>query len=654
VSALDPEILAVARAEASDCLDRIERNLLELEGGSAPDDAIDAIFRDAHSIKGTAGMVGLDEAAAIAHAMEDRLEASRAQGTFSLRFVDPLLEATDALRRAVGGETVGARSVVEALEAPVSPDAGAPAGTEAPAPGPPPTPSTGTPGRSIRVSARTVDRMLDAVGETVLHHRRLEHHSEAWAQAVGRDVAEEELSMGERLLAELQDSVIGMRTLPLSSITAPLPRAVRDLAVAEDKEVELTITGGETPLDRVILEGISDTIIHLARNAVAHGIEDPAERERRSKPRAGRLELHAQQRGGMISLEVRDDGRGVSPAVLEQAREAGSLTALLSRPGFSTAPETSDLAGRGVGLDAVKSHVERLGGAFEIRSEPGAGTTVALLLPLTLALLRVLMCERGGQRFALPLASVREVVTVTRTVSLGRRRSLELHGESIPLADLAGVLGTAAAPLADAAPALVVMQSGRAVAVAVDRVLGDVEVVIKSLGPLLAGVPGCLGAAIMEDGRVGLILDPGHVLDVHADAPSGEELPSPGSRLASKVLIVDDHFTVRELQRSILESAGYRVATARDGREALGRIEAERDIELVVTDVHMPGMDGFELLGALRALPGRSSLPVAIVTSLSDEDHRRRGAELGADAYIVKQEFNQQTLLETVGRLVRP
>jgi two-component system chemotaxis sensor kinase CheA len=653
------EILEMAREEANACLERIERQLLAIEKGSASSDAIDAMFRDAHSIKGTAGMVGWEEVFAIARAVEDRLAACREQGDAPVELTDRLLRAVDALRRAVGGET--------GLAGPVIADLGEP-------PAPPGIPtrdgangnlnSRGAPpaagsregegaGRAIRVPAEKVDRMLDAVGESVLHHRRLEHQLAERIPGARDDASGEELDMGERLLDELQDAVIEMRTLPLSSITAPYPRAVRDAAVAEGKQVELAISGAETQLDRAILEGISETIIHLLRNAVAHGIETPPERERAGKPAQGRIELRAQQRGSMVAIELADDGRGVSDELLARVKDGESLTDVLSSPGFSTASEVSDLAGRGVGLDAVKSHVEALGGSLEVRSVPARGTEVMLLLPLTLALLRVLLCERGGQPFGLPLASVRQVVAITETHSLGGRRSLELRGDAVPLDDLAAFLRSGAPPLPQLAPAMILASPGRTAAVACDRVLGDQEVVMKRLGPLLANVPGYLGAAILGDSRVALILDPNHLLKGPSPAaPQTAPRVQPEAPAAPNVLVVDDQFTVRELQRSILETAGYGVQTARDGREALEAIAGRSDIDMVLTDIEMPEMDGFQLLTAIRERPQHSSLPVVIVTSKGGDEHRRRGVEGGADAYIVKDEFDQRTLLETIGRLV--
>lgn len=630
MSASDEEIHALVREEAADCLQRMESNLLALEAGEGSGEEVDAILRDAHSVKGSSAMIGWQQAATLASKIEDRMEKARERGTLPARSIGPLLRAVDELGSALGAAAATPPADDGRREDP------APAVAAAQAP-------------TLRIPAEKVDRMLDVVGETVLYHRRLEH---TFGDAIheGRQ-ASDELDMGEQLLDELQDSVIQMRTLPLSTITASFPRALRDLAAAEGKEAELTIEGAETQLDRVILEGISETIVHVLRNAVAHGIEAPEERVSAGKPRAGRVELRAGQRGRMVAIELSDDGRGVSAELLARAEERGSLADILSETGFSTAEQVTDVAGRGVGLDAVKRHVEGLGGGLEVQSEPGRGTEVTLLLPVTLALMKVLLFERGGNPFGLPMTSVGRVVAVADTTSLGNRPSLELEGQVVPLADLARLTGATAPPLPRQPPAVVIESLGRRLAVACDALLGEEEVVIKSLGAILAGMPGYLGAAILGDGRIALVLDPNHLLKTPIEAMASDRPEETDEQAPPRVLVVDDQFSARELQRSILEAAGYRVEVARDGREALRRIGELADLELVLTDVQMPEMDGFELLEAIRADDEHGSLPVVVVTTLGDEASRRRGAEAGADAYIVKEEFDQQTLLATIERL---
>ena len=664
---IDPEIFEIFREESAERLDRMVEILLALESGKTPADFVNSLFRHAHSIKGSAAMVGVAEARIIAHALEDILEHLREGAVFPREMANPLLGATDALRNAVAGETGVAGPALRALETATSGSGDRPPGERGSRP---PAPLTATPpvsspqaptngsgipvpvlDRSIRTSAAKVDHMLDVVGETVLHSRRLAHlfTNEASADRTDERIAET-LERGETLLDALQESVIQMRTMPLSTITGPFPRAIRDLAATRGIEVDLTITGAETQLDRVILEGISETITHLLRNAVAHGIESPDDRRRVGKPARGRIELRAEQRGSLVAIEVSDDGRGVTRQLLEATAEGRSLTEVLAEAGFSTAAEVTEVSGRGVGLDAVKAHIESLGGELEVRSVPENGTTVTLTVPLTLALLRVLFLKRGEQTFGLPLTSVEEVVTVAETMSLGGREAIELRGRSVQLVDLADVIGAVLPSLTGAPQAVIVGSSGRRVAVACDRIAGEQEVVVKSLGSVLDGVAGYLGAAILGDGTVALILDPAFV--TNSLPHRARTTPLEREQLPSKVLVVDDQFTVRELQRSILEAAGYGVETASDGHEALTRLAADPQISLMVTDIDMPKMGGIELLRALRSEHSTSSLPIVVISSRGDVEDRRLGAEAGADAYIAKDEFNQQALLETVQRLI--
>jgi two-component system chemotaxis sensor kinase CheA len=684
-AAEDPAgLVQIFREEAVEHLDGMVACLLAVEAGRAPDRATDALFRHAHTIKGSAGMVGLREAGAIANAIEDVLQGARDAGALSPQLTEPLLHATDALRRAVAGERGVAPPAVQALTVELaeigpptdngpaveggtavedesqmengSATVGEPKHRAAERPnGVRGTPNDVAGDRSIRVAAHKVDRMLDGVSETVLHHRRLEHMLDGGPRQAD-EVVERELDGGERLLGELRETVLELRMVPLSSITGSLPRAVRDLAVAEGKQVDLEITGAETQLDRVLLDGISEAINHLLRNAVAHGIELPDVRERAGKPRRGTLALHAEPRGGQVTIEVRDDGGGVPAAALAEGARRGSLVDVLAEPGFSTAEDVSEIAGRGVGLDAVKRQVESVGGSLVIDTESGAGTSIVLLLPVTLALLRVLVVKRGAQRFGLPLASVTEVVAVEQVMMLGGQPSILVGEESLRLSDLASVIEMTAPDLPEISRALVVDAANGRLAVACEEVIGEQEIVVKPLGRLLAGVSGYLGAAILSDGAVALVLDPAHLVRQRPRPSAAVRVGAAAAltaREAPKVLVVDDQFTVRELQRSILRASGYRVEVACDGREALDALGAAADdFDIVVTDLQMPEMDGLALLAAIRADPDHPSLPVVVVTSRGSEEDRKRGVQAGADAYIVKDEFDQQALLETVERLV--
>jgi two-component system chemotaxis sensor kinase CheA len=438
-------------------------------------------------------------------------------------------------------------------------------------------------------------------------------------------------------------------------VVGGLARAVRDAAAEVGCEAHLELTGMETPLDRSILDGIGDALVHLVRNAVFHGIEPADERAARGKPRVGTIRIDAEQRGGLVALACVDDGRGVSEELLARVAPGGSLADLLAEPGFSTAGGVSGLAGRGVGLDAVRHHVEGVGGTLEVSSEPGAGTAVTLLVPLTLAVVTVLLFERGRRVFGVPLSGVDRAVRGGGAHQLHGRRALELDGVTVPLGDLADSLGMDAPALHDDCPVVIVVSGTRRAAVECDRLLGDREVVVKSLGPLLESATGYLGAAILDDGAIALLLDPAHLVRTTARAPQARRSADRAHpRAAPKILVVEDQFTVRELERTILEAAGYRVRTAEDGRAALAVLDREPDIECVVSDVEMPRMDGLELLEAIRARPERSALPVIIVSASDDDEVLARGADAGADAWVVKSEFEQDALLETVGRLIGP
>jgi two-component system, chemotaxis family, sensor kinase CheA len=648
------EFLDLFRDEANGRLDNMIDALLALESRRAGPETVNSLFRDAHTIKGGAGMLDLEDVRNVAHAVEDLLDVVRENGDFPLELIETLLRSVDTMRGQLMDERGAAPDLLHELEERrrgLSPDVGGGGTVEVE-----PDPDTDTAAsrrRAIRIPAEKIDRLLDLVGESVQHRRRLEHVL-GDEISTGDETLSDELDLGERLLDDLKDAAIGMRTLPLSSIVGPMPRAVRDLAVVEGKQVELEIIGMDTELDRTILEGLSDLIVHLLRNAVGHGIELPVERELAGKPAVGSIELHAVQRGGSVEIVVADDGRGVSREALLEARSAGgSLADVLTRPGFSTAGEVTALSGRGVGLDAVKRRVEAFGGSLDVRSDPGRGLEVVMQLPLALALLDVLLVERGANVFGIPLGSVDEALLVTDTLTTEGRPSLPLAGRVVPLADLADLLGVSLPPLDAPGPAVVVAAGGSRSALLCDRLLGEDEVVVKPLGPLLAGVPGYLGAALLGDGRVALLLDPQWLVRVPARRPQPPVSPAPPGEWAKpKVLVVEDSFTVRELQRSILEAAGYLVETARDGREGLDCLLADEEIELVLTDVEMPELDGFELTRAIRADRKRGSTPVVILTSRGDDEDHRRGLEAGADAYMVKRSFDQHALLETVERLV--
>jgi two-component system chemotaxis sensor kinase CheA len=457
--------------------------------------------------------------------------------------------------------------------------------------------------------------------------------------------------------------------VPVSTITHPLHRAVRDLARSLGREVAWEVSGDDTEIDRHVLDRLADPLLHLVRNAVDHGIEGPDERAAAGKPRHGTVRLRAMRLGSEVILVIGDDGRGIDVEAVRTATDAGDEdddeTALagIFRSGVSTAREVTDVSGRGVGLDVVRAQLEAIRGRVEVHNDHGRGCEFRLSVPITLAVVPCLVVRCGPRRYAVPAQAVLTAVSAgdPATLHAGGRPMVMSGGRALPVTDLGAILGSGEG--GGQGPALVLSVLTRTHAVRVDALEGHRDVVLKSLGGLLPRLDVIAGATIEADGSVLVVLEPGALIErarrTHRPAavtaaisattvPQGA--PSP-PRSRRSVLVVDDALTVRELQRSILERAGYEVRTAADGLEALSRL-AERPVDLVLTDVEMPRMDGFALTEAIRAHQVLRNTAVLVLSSRSGDDDRRRGLEAGADGYIVKSAFDQATLLDAVDRLL--
>lgn len=473
-----------------------------------------------------------------------------------------------------------------------------------------------------------------------------------------------------RLTSEVQDKLMRLRMVPLAQLASRLQRAVRVTAGRQGKRVRLAIEGGEVELDKTVLEEVADPLLHLMRNAVDHGIEPPELRRVVGKPDPATVRLSAAREGTHVVLRVADDGAGIQPEQVRAAAVAGgylteeeaagladgALLPLLFAPGFSTAGAVSEVSGRGVGLDVVKATVERLEGTVTIDSEPGAGTTVTIRLPITLAITRVLMVAAAGQTFALPLAAVAQIVRLDRAEveRLGTEPVVRLDGRVHPLIRLETALGLAEA--ADEPPArmpVVVLElGGRRLALGVDRLVEAREVVVKPLGGLLRRVRGVSGATLTGDGGVVLILEPGEL--VAAEERPGALPARIGRRLARRaldVMIVDDSLSVRRVLTNLVRGAGWNPIAARDGVEALEILQrAARLPDAILLDIEMPRMDGYELAATLQGQPALAAVPIVFITSRAGDKHRARAFELGASEYLVKP-YPDAVLLDAVRRL---
>lgn len=469
----------------------------------------------------------------------------------------------------------------------------------------------------------------------------------------------------------LDAEVKNVRMLPFAEACQGLVRMVRDLAQDRGKDVELVITGGDVELDRSVLEGLKDPLVHLVRNAVDHGIELPAARSASGKPARGRVEISATLRGAEVLVTVTDDGRGLDiDAIAERASDKGmvvpsspdALARLIFLPGFSTSRALSVVSGRGVGLDVVKIRVEALHGHVDVASAPSRGACFSLTVPLTITTIRAVIVEVTGQLFAFASTNVERLVRIgdgdLRWVT---GRPVLIRGDgALDLIPLAELLGLPVAELGhEGRGAHVVIASGRghAVGFIVDALVGVEEILVKNLGRRLRRVRYVSGAAALSTGRLALILSVGELIGEASRRATARGFSSTIPREMTtappkkRILVVDDSLTSRALGKSILEAAGFEVLVAVDGQEAL-RIVEERDVDLVLSDVEMPRMDGLALTASLRASRKHARLPVVLMTGLGSERDKARGLEVGADAYLVKSAFDKDQLLETIAQLL--
>ncbi|GAC1545221.1 MAG: hybrid sensor histidine kinase/response regulator [Herpetosiphon sp.] len=467
------------------------------------------------------------------------------------------------------------------------------------------------------------------------------------------------------LIEEFEAEIFAARLVPVATVFASLPRAIREVSRSLGKQVELTVTGEQTEADRKVLDGLADPLLHLIRNAVDHGLEDPAERASAGKPPAGQLQLAARTIGSQLEIVVSDDGRGMDPAALRAAAVrkrliepamAAVLTdeeafELILLPGFSTNSIITDISGRGVGMDVVASRVAEFGGTIQIHSHLGTGTTFILSLPVSLMTSEVILFAVGGQTWALPAIACSSLVRIDPATvqTLEQQPVVELDGRTVPLLRLDELLDLPPAPGSGAMLHGLVVGTARPVIILVDHLIDECEVVIKPIGPLLRDHHLVVGAAPLHDGSLALVLNPQALID-RARRLRRRELPPPGIT-TRRLMVADDSFTTRQLLRSILQSAGYHVESAVDGDDALSQLKSS-PCDLVVSDVEMPHLDGFGLTASIRGDPALSHIPVVLVTSLHSDEHRRAGAAAGAQAYIVKGEFDQNNLIQTIQQLV--
>jgi chemosensory pili system protein ChpA (sensor histidine kinase/response regulator) len=474
-----------------------------------------------------------------------------------------------------------------------------------------------------------------------------------------------------RLTREVQDKTMEFRMVSLGTLETQLERAVRATGESCGKLVDFAMEGAHVALDKSLLEQMADPLLHLLRNAVDHGIESRQQRLTAGKPERGQITVRAFHEGTDVLIEVQDDGaglnierirnlaveRGLTTKAAAAGMTADALQAFIFEPGFSTARQVSEISGRGVGMDVVKSKVARLGGRVYVTSQPGEGATISVRVPMTLAISRVLLVRAAGQTFGLPLGAVVQIVRPhpTSIGTVGAERVFTIDGKTYPLRDLAGTLGLARPAAAPAVqPVLIANLSRRRVALAVDEIVNSRDAVVKKLGSHLKHVPGIWGATLLGDGTVVLILN---AADLAGAADEAVIIRQPVRRAAEhapyNVLIVDDSLSIRHVLSLAVKKAGWNAVPARDGLEALELIDGGATLpDLVLLDIEMPRMDGFEFLSTIRSQKARADLPIVMLTSRGGEKHREKAQALGVTDYMVKP-FQEDTLIANIDRLVK-
>jgi len=735
------------RSEAHDALEVVTSRVLSSGSARPSSDAIAEMMRVTHTIKGSAGTVGLGAMVDLAHRLESAFAViGRDPAVWTAATADQLVEVTDGLRSYVdqliaqpaGAEHTAAqlRTQIgnltnteppperpsfsrfehhsESMVIPTIVTAGAlePDGVSDAVPAPRTlTPPLGTltaptvlaetrdlgvrgDGRQLRVEPERIDNLMSSAGELLFDRTRIERRVQL-LRTLARDLARtrqnlrdaigptspanrglveaetelagqaallsqttaallDEIEALRRTIGELQRGLTRIRMDTARNLFLHAARTLRALRRATGLVVELRTLGEDTEFDKAVAEQLVDPITQLLRNAVAHGIEPPEERIQRGKPPNASITIRARQDGNLLVLELSDDGRGVDTAALRDrliatnrwsvaraqiATDADVLDALGT--GVSVRGDADELAGRGIGLDVVRQTVARLGGEVKVSSIPGRGTTFSLRLPLSTSLAQAMLFKVGGQVYAIPAVHVVD----TTLVEPGATFTTVRH-EQLPVLRLEALLGHGITQ--ERRPGVVVTFAGKGFVGTVDKIVGPREIIIKPLGPLLAPLTLYAAATISGSGKVQLILDPAQLVRrAHPDAPEaiGEATSSP-MVLAGRALVVDDSRAIREAMTSMLGREGWIVDVAEDGARAL-QMTRQLRYDLVVTDLEMPELNGFDLIARLRDDARFKTTPIVIITSRANPEHRRRAKDLGVRALVAKP-ITRRKLLEAL------
>lgn len=480
----------------------------------------------------------------------------------------------------------------------------------------------------------------------------------------------------------MQSSVRMLRLIPASSLLQSLGRIVRDIARTLGKQVHFVTTGDDIEVDRTVLAGLKDPLIHLLRNAIDHGLQTPEERRADGKNEVGQLSIDVRRDGSEIVMKISDDGVGIDiEKIMEQALKRkiytedellnmglDELIDIIFMPGFSTKSLITDISGRGVGMDAVADKLSRLKGRISVQSAPVQGTQFYLRVPVTMATERGLLVRLGRTQYLIPTQAVLRVMEIQLKdiIDVEACHTIYHDNKPVPLCDLARLLALQPSNISAKTSGLtnhkvllpiVMVSKGRScVAFMIDEILGETEVIVKPLQPPLISVKNISGGAIMGNGDIVMVLEPNDLVEHGLQRNAGQQLPlqkaaSKAAQAAAKLLVVDDSITVRTLEQNILQAQGYDVSIAADGQQAWDLLQTQL-FDLIVTDVQMPRMDGFELTRQIKQSDDHRHIPVVMVTSLEQQSDKEKGVEAGANAYIVKGQFETRSLIDIIAQLL--
>jgi two-component system chemotaxis sensor kinase CheA len=689
-------LVAGFSTEAQEVCQKVTMDLLELEREGLDNEALGKVYtrlaRHLHTLKGSAASLGLQDLSSIAHKLEDALAPLRKDIKPMPRpLVDLLLHGLDLflLRAQAHADGRGdalpdpAAALAQLVADAPPPEEAAAASSPAQASAPTAAPAMASMAdddvdAGWRVASHQVTALMREVERLREFRMRLEDRLRDIGKVVELLSARELVAPTARARATLASVTAGVRsdgheasdivdsleeglksitTRPVRTILEPLQRMVRDLSRQLGKSSRLSVVGAEVSLDRRLLEKLRGAMVHLLRNAVDHGIEMPEERERVGKHHEGALTLRVEQQGNILFLELIDDGRGIDVvAVRASAERKGLITTeegsrmhetqirdLIFRPGFSTRTDITDTSGRGVGLDAVRAAVESMQGRIEVLSTKGSGTRFVLTIPMELGSSPVLTVRAIDASVGLPMLAVESTQLATaENLRSGRSKTqLDYNGQLVPVTDLGARMGLrAAAPPSEGQPLIIVQSGGKRMALAVDAVVGDRDLVIRPLPAEVRDVPSYQGAAILSRGELLLILRPGWV--VTDTTPQSVAMPT-----SRRALVVDDSLTARALHRAMLEAGGFTVHLAASGARGLERLQAE-EYDVIICDLEMEDMNGTEVIARLRGQPDTRDIPVILVSANDSASARSRGLAAGADGYLSKRECAAGRLLSEV------